>query len=165
MNYPGKMDHTTCVSLKVKTIPKHPFTTLSKVIETPIALEQFHKYIASVDLSKSAYRAFFPEEVDSSTLVRIFDRDLQFLEKITSEDLNPKLTSYQEFIKSIIEIYIEFVTCDKPILLSKQVHKQMAEVCKIFIEFSLADVEKRITVLFHEFQQSKWMKFQCFKLH
>ena len=154
------MDHTTCVSITAKMIPQHPFNNLEKIIETPIAYSHFIKFIEGMDLSNAAI--FLPEDFLKNTDInQLFIRDLQYLEYVYLNDLARDDSQYT--IETMVQIYQKFLVGDNPIILSKLLHEQLVDVCRVFIETSVLEIEKRIKTLLRHFQQTKWMKFQCFK--
>eukprot|EP01102_Stenamoeba_stenopodia_P006379 TRINITY_DN1747_c0_g2_i1.p1 TRINITY_DN1747_c0_g2~~TRINITY_DN1747_c0_g2_i1.p1 ORF type:complete len:432 (+),score=91.90 TRINITY_DN1747_c0_g2_i1:179-1474(+) len=43
--YPGKMDHITCVSVRVGSLPSHPYTCLQSVLDDPVARGFFEEFL------------------------------------------------------------------------------------------------------------------------
>jgi hypothetical protein len=157
------MDHTTCVAIRAKTSPAHPFTTIRKTLINPVSLEQFLAFVDANSKLHSEVGKCIDMDLDDCDMSKIIHSDVSFLETLY-RDFDLSLDFDENSCYRVLNLYRTHVLGEQKIFLSNSVHAQMKYLCKEFVALSMHEVEQRISILFKEFQQSKWMKFQCFLL-
>ena len=158
--YPGKLDHTTCISITIGTPPKHPFTSLGEVVKSQYALNQFSSYLFHLDHNLSAH---YPGlTVDHIKLA--MQNDLQFYNAFQSLDQSNLTPENMKLALNLLERFVIYSNNDinKGIFLTKQSADQIHPNILSALTPAILEVNNRIEFLFKMFKTSDFMLYGCF---
>lgn len=161
--YPGKLDHTTCVSVQAKAAPEHPFNSIEKVLATPIAMRKFKEFLAN---ERNAIRLQRPPPTggpyDTPTAVRtLLLRDCQFLEAVQHCNVPTPPEVAPARAALVFDRYVrEGGAAAVP--LGNDTVEQVGKAFVDSLHPATLLVRQRLRSAFSDFSQTDWMKDSCF---
>lgn len=163
--YPGKLDHTTCVSVQARPAPEHPFNSMEKVLSTPIALRKFKEFLAN---EMNEVRINRPPDTggpyDTPAAIRtLLLKDCQFLEAV--QQCKPSQTLVPEKAPARAAVVFERYICQAGSAAVPVYHDTVEQVAKGFVDAlhpATLLVRQRLRNAFSDFSQTDWMKDTCF---
>jgi hypothetical protein len=120
--FPGKMDHTTCVSVKACTIPRHPFPTMTSLCKNDVGLSKFRAFLQTEAEKQRALKLKLEsgtlsldnpfqerfDEIHRENELDVFLLLLQFeLQPLSSSDIS-------QICNNISDIYKRFFSTSTP---------------------------------------------------
>jgi len=155
--YPGKMDHTSCISIMARQYLAHPHQDLTSIIQTERATKEFLRFIEG---ESEDTLSFFMRDSDLSQAEKKtkIQQDVLFLQSIYKLDSEMR----SQYIHKAFEIYNMCHSEDALLSLDKNLEDSFNASCKSFVDGVAGCVENHLHHLFECFKSTKWMKYECF---
>ena len=156
--YPGKLDHTTCVSVLISRVTKHPFPDLNSIKSSKRAKKKFKEFVndPSIDVTTLRLGNLIPTEKIRSVL----QTDEKFYFQYQALLKSPSLSRIISLI-SLLPTSDDLIE-DHKLYISKANLDQFYSSIFAAFELPLKEIVNRLECIFKYFQNSSWMKYECF---
>jgi len=156
--YPGKMDHTSCVAVCAQEIPRHPFERIEQVLCNPVSDDHLREFVNEYSTQLPPVRG----GSEGWTSQLLLERDLEFLRQFYNTrqmEISPGPETVLQVI-SLLSLYAG--EAEDPPMFSKYLEDTLIAFCHEYLDSVGAEVEKRVAPFFQRFQETGWMKSECF---
>eukprot|EP01094_Clydonella_sp_ATCC50884_P011330 TRINITY_DN21127_c0_g1_i1.p1 TRINITY_DN21127_c0_g1~~TRINITY_DN21127_c0_g1_i1.p1 ORF type:complete len:754 (+),score=257.55 TRINITY_DN21127_c0_g1_i1:278-2539(+) len=147
-NFPGKMDHTSCLSFRVGRVDQHPFPSVESVLSDEHGKEQFRSFLVEAD--------------NTSGMTTKLAEGLRFIDDIAGLARREEEEAIPEAASNLFKAYLAGGR-NEQLEIS---HRAVQEAVTGFKEalYSAQDelIARFARVYFPRFQQSRWMRYECF---